>query len=145
MQKRDIFWVTVLVALIGFYFYLHRAPKREIQIATTIRPVVGQRNGPPKLALYITLDNYYRLNSVLVTPLDEPTNAGHREMWHLVATNGSEPVKILQYGEYVAGMQPYLKGVKAESLIPGERYQIVVTAGKLQGKSPPFTTSIAAQ
>ena len=139
MQKREIFWVTFLAALIGFYIYLHLPPKREIQIVTTIRPG-PRRTGTPSLLLYVTLDNYYKLNSIVVTPLDEPTNAVHHEMWHLVATNGSEPVKIFQYGETVQGMKPYLKGVKAEALIPGDRYQMVVTAGKLKGTSKPFTT-----
>jgi hypothetical protein len=139
MQKREIFWVTFLAALIGFYIYLHLPTKREIQIVTTIRPG-PRRTGTPSLSLYVTLDNYYKLNSIVVTPLDEPTNAVHHEMWHLVATNGSEPVKIFQYGETVQGMKPYLKGVKPEPLIPGDRYQMVVTAGKLKGTSKPFTT-----
>ena len=140
MQKREIFWVIVLVALIGIYFYTHRPPKKEIQIVTTIRPTPGRRNGARALTIYVTLDNYYKLNSIVVTPLDEPTNALYHEMWHLVATNGSEPVKIFQYGENVQGMQPHLKGVKAEPLNPGERYQMVITAGKLKGTSKPFTT-----
>jgi len=142
MQKRDKIWIGVLVAIIGVYIYMHRPQPQPIQISTSIRAMPRRRGSATTFPVYITLDKYYKLNSIIVRPLDEPTNSVHHEMWHMVATNGSEPVKMFTYGENVQGMQPNLKGVKPEPLIAGARYEVTVTSGKLKGTSKPFTTQL---
>ena len=148
MQKREIAWIVALFVLIGAYihYFSHWGGKREIQVAATLRPILptprrgGATANAPAFRLLFSLDIYYRLNSIEVTAVDSPdTNAANHVFWHLVSKTGSHPLKWFQYGQDIEGMEPDLKGVQPEPLVPGDKYRMEVTAGKLRGASLPFT------
>lgn len=142
MQKREIFWVVVLLLMIGAYlvFFSHRDAGREIQIFPSLRPVA---RGRTHINInYFTLDGDYKLTSLIVTEADTNIPSADRHiLWHLVSKTGSTPVRIFQYGQNIQGMAPDPQGARPEPLIPGEVYKMEVSAGKLKGASKPFTTT----
>jgi hypothetical protein len=142
MQKREIFWVVVLLLMIGAYlvFFSHRGGKKEIQIFASLRPVA---RGRARINInYFTLDGDYKLTRLTVTELDTNSpNADKHILWSLVSKAGSTPVRIFQYGQNIPGMEQDPKGARPEALIPGEIYKMEVSAGKLKGASKPFTTT----
>ncbi len=146
MQKREIGWIVALLLVIGAYFYFfgHWGEKKEIQIFASIRQLPRRAGSAATFPIFFTLDNTYRLTSIKVTEANTSTNStnatstGTRILWHLVSTNVSEPVKWFQYGQNIQGMQPDLKGVRPEPLVPGEKYVMEIAAGPIKGVSKPF-------
>jgi hypothetical protein len=143
MQKREIGWIVLLLLVIGAYFYFfgHWGEKKEIQIFVSIRQMPRRPGNAVTFPIYFTLDNTYRLTSIKVTELNSSTNSTNtakRVLWHLVSKNVSEPVKLFTYGQNLDGMEPDLKGVRPEPLVPGEKYIMEIAAGKLKGASSPF-------
>jgi hypothetical protein len=87
--------------------------------------------------------NPYQLTSVKV--IEVVTNQGtgpEHILWHLVSTNGSNPVKVFFYGRNIEGMGPYLPGVTAEALIPHVAYRLDLEAGKIKGSTVFQTTEM---
>jgi len=147
MQKREIAWIVVLLLLIGAYihYFTHWGETREIQVVASVRPMppVRRRGGatanPSPFRLLFALDTYYRLTSIKVTEVDSlNTNAASHVLWHLVSKTGSPPIRMFQYAQNIEGMEPDLKGVQPDPLVPGEKYRMEVSAGKLKGASLPF-------
>jgi len=142
MQKREIGWIVVLLLVIAAYihFFSHWGEKREIQIFASIRQWRCAAAIAFFLPVWFTLDSTYRLTSIKVTEVaGKNTNAVAHLLWHLVSKNVSEPVKFFQYGQNIDGMEPDLKGVRPEPLVPGEKYVLEISAGPLKGVSKPFT------
>ncbi|MGA2544309.1 MAG: hypothetical protein ABSG78_22385 [Verrucomicrobiota bacterium] len=142
MQKREIGWIVVLLLVIAAYihFFSHWGEKREIQIFASIRQLPRRAGNASTFPVWFTLDSTYRLTSIKVTEVaGKNTNAVAHLLWHLVSKNVSEPVKFFQYGQNIDGMEPDLKGVRPEPLVPGEKYVLEISAGPLKGVSKPFT------
>jgi hypothetical protein len=143
MRKREIGWIVVLLLVIGAYihYFSHWGEKKEIQIFASIRQLPRRTGNLSTMPVIFTLDQTYRLTSIKVTAVDsQHTNATEHILWHLVSQNVSEPVKYFTYGQNIQGLDPYLKGVRPEPLVPGEKYVMEITAGPLKGVSKPFTT-----
>lgn len=148
MKKREIAWIVALLLFLGAYihYFSHWGEKQEIQVVASVRPITQPRRrgdataNAPAFRLLFALDKYYRLNSIEVTAMDSlNTNAAGQVFWHLVSKSGSLPLKMFQYAQNIEGMEPDLKGVQPDPLVPGEKYRIEVSAGKLKGVSLPFT------
>ena len=142
MQKREIFWVVVLLLMIGGYlvFFVHWGDNREIQVFPSVRPVARGRTHVN--INFFTLDGDYKLTSLTVTEADTNIPSAEKHiLWRMVSKTGSIPVRIFQYGQNLQGMEPDPKGARPQPLIPGERYKMEVSAGKLKGISPPFAAS----
>jgi hypothetical protein len=148
MQKREIGWIVVLLLVIAAYihFFSHWGEKREIQIFASIRQLPRRAGHASTFPVWFTLDDNYRLTSIKVTAVTgNNTNAVTHVLWHLVSKNVSEPVKLFQYGQNIQGMEPDLKGVRPEPLVPGEKYVMEISAGPLKGVSKPFTAPALPQ
>ena len=144
MRKRDIFWLVVLLIGGGFYlhYYLHRNEKTSIQVIASLRP--GPRRGNNSVyPVFFTLDGYYKLSSIKVTALEsnEFNPEGH-VLWSIMAKSNSAEIRLFQYGQAIAGMDPEFKGVKVEPLAPGAHYRLDLTCGLLKGSVPSFSTKI---
>jgi len=112
-------------------------------VLASARPVARRGANASALRVIFTLDTYYKLTSIKVTEVDsQHTNAVEHILWNLVAKSGSAPVKVIQYPVNVQGMEPELKGVQPEPLVPGQKYRMEVTAGPLKGASQPFTVPV---
>jgi hypothetical protein len=147
MQKREIGWIVLLLLGVGayFYFYSHWGEKKDIQIFVSIRQMPRRPGNAVTFPIYFTLDSTYRLTSIKVTELNSNTNSTNTAkhvLWQLVSKNVSEPVKLFTYGQNLDGMEPYLKGVRPEPLVPGEKYVMEIAAGPLKGASKPFVAPV---
>jgi hypothetical protein len=151
MQKREIGWIVALLLVLGAYFYFfgHWGEKKEIQIFSSIRQLPRRAGSVATFPIYFTLDNTYRLTSIKVTEANtnstHSTNTATHVLWHLVSKSVSEPVKWFQYGQNIQGMEPDLKGVRPEPLVPGENYVVEIAAGVIKGTSKPFVAPAIPQ
>ena len=156
MKKREIAWIVALLLLIGAYihYFSNWGEKREIQVVATIRPVMqGRRRGgvapntnAPVYRVLFALDTYYRLTSVAVSEVDKKNpNAMGRDLWHLVSTNSSPPMRTFTYGQAIQNMEPEIPEATPEPLTPGGIYRVEVSAGSLTGVSTPFTVPAGAK
>jgi hypothetical protein len=85
--------------------------------------------------------NPYKLTSLQVVEVNTNNpNAPDHVLWHLVSTNGSDPVKNFFYGANLPGMVPYLAGVTPEPLIPHVSYRLDLEAGLIKGSTTFQTT-----
>ena len=94
----------------------------------------GVDSGTNFLVLFEML-NPYKLTSLKVIQVEtNKLNAPEHILWHLVSTNGSDPVKTFFYGRNIQGMASYLPGVNAEPLSPHVKYRLdLEAADKLKG------------
>jgi len=183
MRKRDIFWIGVLLVVVGVWIYHwnHRDGEPVIIVTASLRPAVtrvggggfrrggfgraggtngafgrggfgrggfgrggagvgGADNGTNFPVLFELL-NPYKLTSLKVVEVDtNHVNAPEHILWHLVSTNGSDPVKNFFYGVNLPGMTPYLAGVTPDPLIPHLSYRLELEAGLIKGSTTFQTT-----
>jgi len=141
MRKRVIFWFVLLLLAAGayVYFFTNWRAKKGITIIASLRPpsAVGIRAGSRSLfPVLFQLDHDYKLTSLkAVEVFTNNANAPEHMLWHLVATNGSNPVKLFLYGQNIQGMAPYLKDVRPEPLTTNVMYRLELTAGELKGSA----------
>jgi hypothetical protein len=130
MQKKDVTWILVLVALIGvsILFNRDRFAKEQMIINPSVWPV------------FFALNDDFRLTSVEVIPFDgDKFNPLGRPVWHLVSDSNSVPTRAFRYGQPIQGMKPALKGVRPEPLEPDVLYRIRVEAGNVAATTNFFT------
>jgi hypothetical protein len=148
MRKREIFWIVVMLLTAWGYvhFFSNWGMKKGITIMPSLRPpgTFGGRSGNGSVfPVVFKLDNEYRLTSLKAVEVDTNKVKGPEHvLWHLVATNGSDPVQLFLYGQNIKGMTPYLRGVGPEPLSNNVPYRLEITAGELKG-SAPFHTELA--
>jgi hypothetical protein len=143
MQKKDFFWIGVLLVLGGIYihFFSHWFEKQEIGIAVSLRP--SQRPGETVFPVYFTLNGAYKLTSLKVIPLEgNKFNPLATPVWHLVSDSNSVPTRAFRYGQPIRGMKPALKGVRPDPLTPGVVYELILSAGKVTGNKDFQTKAI---
>lgn len=95
-------------------------------------PQWGKIELPPGGAAIVTftLDDSYVLTGLRV--LDVPADgSAPKVLWQLAGK--SVPTKTLLYGRDPVGMKPAKAGVKAEPLVPGAPYRLLLEAGRRRG------------
>jgi hypothetical protein len=145
MRKNKLILVVglLLLGLVGWHWWAHRSDRTEIKVLFSLRPIrTGGRPGSGALfPVLFQLDASYRLTSVKAIEVTTNNAAGPEHvLWHLVSTNGSNPIKVFLYGQDIPGMTDYLPGVKAESLATSVQYRLELTAGDLKGNETFHTT-----
>jgi hypothetical protein len=140
MQKKDVTWILVLVALIGvsILFNRDRFAKEQMIINPSLRP--ARRADAAVWPVFFALNDDFRLTSVEVIPFDgDKFNPLGRPVWHLVSDSNSVPTRAFRYGQPIQGMKPALKGVRPEPLEPDVLYRIRVEAGNVAATTNFFT------
>jgi hypothetical protein len=155
MTKKEIFLISIVVALAGLYVVYFSdwfAPK-FIRIEHTVRGVRGSPganaranpNGKQVNTVMFSLQKDYKLTAVKVVPAAAfQTNKYAHPLWHLVSKNGSEPIKGFSYGFALPGMSPAVPNAEPDPLEPGVDYRLIVETRKLEGghdfSIPPLPT-----
>jgi hypothetical protein len=157
MRKRELFWIVVLI-LTGWayvHFFSGWGEQPKMVVTASLRPSMnrggsGMRRGGPardgqarggvdmgtNFPVLFELLNPYKLTSLKVVEVEtNQAKAPEHILWHLVSTNGSDPVKTFFYGRVIQGMDPYLPGVTAEALLPNVMYRLDLEAGKVKGST----------
>jgi hypothetical protein len=136
MRKRELIWIVVLL-LVGWayvHYFTNWGAKKEIVVIPSLRPPMNRGGNASVFPVYFTLDDFYHLTSVKVTEVETNPSipAGHT-LWHLVASEGSDGMKLFTYGQQIPGMEPDLKGARPEPLQTNATYRLELTAGKIKG------------
>ena len=145
MQKKEITWVVVLVALIGVSIWLNRGrfAKEQMVINPSLRP--ARRADATVWPVFFALNDDFRLTSVKVIPFEgDKFNPKGRAVWHLVSDSNSVPTRAFRYGQPIKGMQPALKDVRPDPLEPGVVYRLLVEAGSVTATAD-FSTKATTQ
>lgn len=145
MRKKEMTWVVVLLALVGLSIWVNRNrfAKEQMVINPSLRP--ARRADAAVWPVFFALNNDFRLTSVEVIPFDgDKFNPLGRPVWHLVSDSNSVPMRAFRYGQFIKGMKPALKDVRAEQLEPGVTYRLLVEAGSVKG-SADFSTKATTQ
>jgi hypothetical protein len=132
MQKREIFWIAVLLSVAGAYYHFFggRSGPKPFSIHASLRP--SRRTESPVYPVYFTLNDDLKITSIKVVPLDDGEVApGTVPSWNLVSESNSVPTRAFFYGQNIKGMKPALANVQTETLTPGVIYRITLSAGKL--------------
>jgi hypothetical protein len=147
MNKKNIFWVALLVVLVTAYayFFTDWFHPRRLEIFHVSRgvmrggPRVKTGNANTRMVLF-GLNERYQLTDVKVVPLDEfKTNKYALPVWHLVSDSNSIPLKEFPYGVAIRGMRPAVGEQWPKTLESNRTYRIFVEAGSLKGEHD-FTT-----
>lgn len=101
----------------------------------------GATDAGTNLPVLFEMLNPYQLTSLKVVEVNtNNAKAPEHILWHLVSTNGSDPVKNFFYGANLQGMTPYLAGVTPEPLLPHVSYRLELEAGQIKGSTVFQTT-----
>ena len=136
MQKREVMWIAVLVALIGLYFLLfhHRFDRQQMTIRPSLRP--SRQADAAVFQVLFALNDNFRLTDVKVIPLEgDQFNPLADPVWHLISDSNSIPIRAFRYGQNIQGMKPALKDTPPDPLEPGQVYRIAVEAGKIRAST----------
>jgi hypothetical protein len=136
MQKREVIWIAVLVALIGLYVLLfhNRFAREQMTIHPSLRPA---RGGDAAVSMVLFgLNDDFRLTSVNVVAWegDQFNSQGH-SVWHLISDSNSVPTRAFRYGQRIQGMKPAIQETRPDPLEPGTVYRIAVEAGSIKASA----------
>jgi hypothetical protein len=146
MNAKQWFLIGVVVVLGSLYmaFFTDWFRSRPIRIEHAVRPLRDAWRGDgtrvdatanPANSVSFSLHEDYRLVSVKVVCLSEfLTNRFAHPLWHLVAEDGSPPVRSIAYGRTLPGMAPPVKGAQADALQPGVEYRLLIESRKQKGE-----------
>lgn len=139
MSKTKIISVAILlIGLIGFSLYLNRDYFRTegIQITHRLSPWMRDKRPATRgndLGVPVTfmLNGFYQLTSVRVFEAAKiATNKYAVPVWRIISDSNSVPTSSFNYGSYIKGMHPEVKGSRPEALQPGITYRLVVATDK---------------
>jgi len=140
MQKKELTWIAVVVALIGVSLWLNRGQfgKEQMVINPSLRP--ARRADATVWPVFFALNNDFRLTSVKVIPFTgDKFDPMGLPAWQLISDSNSVPTRAFRYGQPIQGMKPALKDVKPDPLQPGVTYRLLVEAGSVKA-SADFST-----
>ena len=138
MSKNSLLLVFLAICLAAAYviFFSDWFKPRTLQIYHTsrnLRQIEPRGNEIPSLMFGMRPES--RITELKVVPLAEfETNKNAVAVWHLVSDSNSIPLKAFHYGQYIPGMRPAIKGVRADALDTNVTYRMFVTAGGLKGQ-----------
>ena len=140
MQKKELTWIAVVVALIGLSLWLNRGQfaKEQMVINPSLRP--ARRADATVWPVFFALNNDFKLTSVKVIPFNgDKFDPMGLPAWQLISDSNSVPTRAFRYGQPIQGMKPALKDVKPDPLQPGVTYRLLVEAGSVKA-SADFST-----
>lgn len=150
MSKTKIISIAILlVGLIGFSLYLNRDYFRGegIQITHRLSPWMRDKRVAAKgndLGVPVTfmLNGFYRLTSVRVFEAAKvATNKYAVPVWRIISDSNSVPTSSFNYGSYIRGMHPEVKGARPEALQAGITYRLVVATDQNLEAQHDFTVT----
>ena len=133
MQKIDVKWIIILVALVGLSFWLNRGrfQKESMVINPSLRP--SRRADATVYSVFFSLNDDFKLTSLKVIPYKDgkfdPLGA---PVWNLTSDSNSVPTRGFPYGRPIQGMKPAIKGVNAQPLQTNVNYKISAGGGRHQ-------------
>jgi len=138
---------VLLLSLLGLCLYVNRGcfSKEGVQIYHRVatRPGAGVARGRPSAAnpLIFGFSESLRLTAVRVFRAEDlMTNKYPTAVWELVSASNTIPLKLIEYGVPIRGLQPKLPESRPEALVPGQTYVLVVETK--DGKAEhPFTAT----
>jgi hypothetical protein len=139
MTKKNLLLMAtalVLATVYVIYFTDWFRPK-TVQIFHTSRNLHPRRQrGDGALpALIFGLSRPLKLTEIRVVVADDyATNHNVLPLWHLISESNSVPVKQFHYGQWIGGMHPAIKGVRAQPLETNVTYHLVLLAGSVKGE-----------
>ena len=141
MTKKNLLLILFAVALAAVYAvwftdWFRPATVHIFHTNRNLRPNSprGQRGGALP-SLIFGVSRQLRFTELKVVPLAGfETNKNVLPVWHLVSDSNSVPLKFFSYGQFIGGMRPALKGVRAEPLATNVIYRLFITAGKVKGE-----------
>lgn len=138
-RNKVILSLIAIFVLGGFSLYLNRDGNSDqaIQISHRVSPWLtqarrGRRPANTDLGTPVTfaLNKYYSFDTIKVYVASEiETNKYAHPIWELVSDSNSVPTMSFGYGSYVRGMHPAVKNARPDTLQPGVKYRLVVSAG----------------
>jgi hypothetical protein len=132
MQKTNIKWIVVFVALIAVSIWINRGcfATKQMIINPSFRP--SRRADATVWPVVFTLNDDFRLTSVKVIAFEgDKFNAKADAVWQLVTDSNSVPTRFFRYGQTVQGMKPAVKDARPKPLEPGVLYRLLVEAGSV--------------
>lgn len=132
MQKREIIWIAVLLALAGAYYHFFggRFAGKQMAIHASLRP--SRRADTPVYPVYFTLNDDFKLTSLKVVPLENgQVNPATLPVWNLVSDSNSAPTRAFFYGQHIRGMKPALANVQPDALTSEVVYRILLSSGNV--------------
>ena len=149
MLKIKLILIAILIAgMAGLSYYMNRdsfAPE-TIQIAHRMSPWMRPANPSARRAndlgvpVTFTLNGFHSLTTVKVFPVaDMETNKFPHAVWKLISDSNSVPTSSFNYGSYIKGMRPDVKGARPDALQPGVAYRLIVVTAKDKQVQHDFT------
>jgi hypothetical protein len=135
MTKKSLLLVLFAIGLVTVYviWFSDWFLPRTVQIFHTSRNLHPNARFGNSLQFGVT--HQTRFTELKVVPRDAfETNKNVVPVWHLVSDSNSIPVKTFFYGQFIGGMHPAIKGVRAEPLETNVFYRMFITAGKVRGQ-----------
>ena len=150
MTKNTIVLSVIAAILAAAYvcYFTDFFSHDTIQIISTIRParassIPRDPASAPVCPVSFSFDGKYKVTEVKVVAAEElATNKHPYALWHLVADEGSAPLKSLLYGQQIKGMKPSVPRARPEPLLPNVPYVLMVAAGKVKGQTNFFTREL---
>jgi hypothetical protein len=138
MSKTKVIFTLVLIlglAALSIYMNKDAFDKTPIQISHRMSPWMRQAKPTARrkasdlgVPLTFTMNNPHKLIAVkVVLVADMETNQFPHAIWHLSSTSNSVPTTSFNYGSYIRGMKPEVKGARPDPLEPGVAYRLIVT------------------
>ena len=137
-MKKNVFLISLVLVLGTIYvvYFTDWFNKPSIAISPRIRVGPVSRRGPDELQVSFSFDGKVKLTDVKVFSVTElETNKYPHEAWHLITETNSIATKGIVYGQNITGMKPKIPKMKAEPLLPGTKYRLLIEAGKRSGQA----------
>lgn len=135
MSKKNIILFLVLISLGALYIVYFTELFQKPVISISARPRVSRGTTGAANSVSFSFDRRCELTEVKVISAAEfATNKYARAYWHLISETNSAPVKGLLYGETLKGMKPKIPKMKAEPLISGETYRLIIRTENHSGQ-----------
>lgn len=135
MSKNNILLFLVLFVLGALYVVYFTDLFNKPVINISARPRVTRSTSGDQYSVSFSFDRRCELTDVKVVSLTEvQTNKYARAYWHIISDASSAPTKGILYGENQRGMKPKIPKMKAEPLQAGQKYRLLIEAGKNKGQ-----------
>lgn len=139
MTKKNLLLILFVLALGTVYaaFFTDWFKPATVKIFHTSRNIRlnFHHHGGTMPSLIFGISRKLQFTELKIVPLEEfETNKDAVPLWHLVSDSNSVPVKTFFYGQFIGGMRPAIKGVRAEPLETNVTYRLLITAGKIKGE-----------